>query len=243
MSLICNICSTEFVYKHTLTDHLVHKKCTSIYLDDLVKLNDFIDEQKNKIKQLMLNGNTFNMKIDIQINPININPIQNIDINYIDSSKMKDMIEKYDDSRYKYHGSSLLDEPKNMEKINMAISDYIKDMICNKEHPENHSVKYVKKNPPTFNSLTSDDSGKTINVINGLKDTCELLTDPILDKLKLKIKEFVQKYRKDDDYDLLYEDAIRELKKELNKKTVKKALSSVLKNDILNDIEMKLSLN
>jgi hypothetical protein len=247
MSFICNLCKNDFTEKKNLNKHLNDKKCKSIYLDDLVKLNDFIEEQKNKINQLMLNGNTFNMKIDIQINnninPININPIQNIDINYIDSNKMKDMIEKYDDSRYKYHGSSLLDEPKNMEKINMAISDYIKDMICNKEHPENHSVKYVKKNPPTFNSLTSDDSGKRINVINGLKDTCELLTDPILDKLKLKIKEFVQKYRKDDDYDLLYEDAIKELKKELNKKTVKKALSSVLKNDILNDIEMKLSLN
>ena len=61
-----------------------------------------------------------------------------------------------------------------------------------------------------------------------------------MNQLKLKIKEFVQKYKKDDDFDILYEDAIKELKKELNKTTVKKALSAVLKNDILNDIEMKL---
>ena len=81
-------------------------------------------------------------------------------------------------------------------------------------------------------------------MIKGLKDTCELLTDPILDQLKVKLREFIKKYKKDTEPDFdytLYENAIVELRKELNKQNVKKALSSVLKNDILNNIEMKLN--
>ena len=67
----------------------------------------------------------------------------------------------------------------------------------------------------------------------------------ILDKLKVKLKEFITKYKKDTEPDfdfVLYENAIKELKKALNKSNVKKALSSVLKNDILNNIEMKLNV-
>jgi hypothetical protein len=248
MSFICNLCNTTFVQNKNLQRHLVEKRCKSELVNDLLKLNNFLEEQKNKIKQLTISGdnnvvierdqNNINMKIEINISP---QPITKLNVSYIDQLKMKELIEAYDSSRFMYHGSSLPDEPKNSEKINIAISDYIKDIICNKEHPENHSVKYIKKDPPTFNTITEDSSGNTITVIKGLKDTCELLTDPILDKLKIKIREFVHKYKKDDDFDLLYDDAIRELRKELNKKTVKKALSSVLKNDILNNIEMKLS--
>ena len=67
----------------------------------------------------------------------------------------------------------------------------------------------------------------------------------ILDKLKVKLKEFITKYKKDTEPDfdfVLYENAIKELKKALNKSNVKKALSSVLKNDILNNIQMKLTI-
>ena len=151
------------------------------------------------------------------------------------------MIEKYDDDKaivgYK--------EKFNNDKVNLLLSDYIKDIICDSSHPENHAIKYIKKKPPTYNALVEDSDGNTVSVIKGLKDTCELLTDPILDQLKIKLKEFIIKYKKDTqpDFDyFLYENAIRELKKELNKSNVKKALSSVLKNDILNNIEMKLNV-
>ena len=80
---------------------------------------------------------------------------------------------------------------------------------------------------------------------NSLNGTCELLSDPVLDLLKKKLKEFIRKYQKDDhpDFDWeLYEKSIIELKKELNKGNVKKVLNSFLKNDILNNIEMKLSI-
>jgi hypothetical protein len=146
---------------------------------------------------------------------------------------MKTLIEQYDDST------------KNPDKLNLLLSGYIKDVICDQEHPENHAVKYTKKKPPTYNSLVEDTDGNTVSVIKGLKDTCELLSDPILNQLKAKMKEFINKYKNEGDeseFDYsLYEDAINQLRKELNKDNVKKALSSVLRNDILNNIEMKLS--
>ena len=176
------------------------------------------------------------MKIEI-----NINPITKLDIKHIETNKLKDIIEKLDDQKELTNGMDNF----NNDKINLLLSDYIKNMICDIEHPENHSVKYIKRNPPTYNTQVEDQCGKTVSVIKGLKDTCELLTDPILDQLKIKLKEFIKKYKSDKELDfdfVLYENAIIELKKELNKKNVKKALNSVLKNNILNNIEMKLIL-
>jgi hypothetical protein len=202
-------------------------------LNDLVKLNEFLLEQEQKIKQLTINGNNntitnsnndINMKIEI-----NINPITKLNINYIEPEKMKALIEQYDD--------------KNSDKLNLLLSNYIKDVICDNEHPENHAVKYTKKKPPTYNSITEDIDGNSISIIKGLKDTCELLSDPILNQLKSKMKEFIKKYKTDIDSQFdysLYEDAIMQLRNELNKDNVKKALGSVLRNDILNNIDMKL---
>ena len=64
----------------------------------------------------------------------------------------------------------------------------------------------------TYNSITEDADGNPVTVIKGLKDTCELLSDPILNQLKSKMREFINKYKNDgDDSDFdysLYEDAI-----------------------------------
>jgi hypothetical protein len=250
MTFICHICSNTFVQKINLQRHLNEKRCKSPLLTDLWKLNELLLQQQSKlkeyenliedneerIKQLTINGNNntitnsnndINMKIEIHINPIT-----KLNVSYIEPEKMKVLIESYDE------------QPKNSDKLNLLLSDYIKDVICDNDHPENHAVKYTKKKPPTYNSLIEDTNGNTVSVIKGLKDTCELLSDPILNKLKLKMKEFINKYKTDDDPNFdysLYEDAINQLRKELNKDNVKKALSSVLRNDILNNIEMKLS--
>jgi len=252
----CNICGNNFTQKGHLTRHLNEKRCKG----DLVKVNELIEQQKKLIEELAekiemnaANGivkdnsknvnignnntiNNINMKIEIQINPVT-----KLQIGHIETDKMKQMIEKYDDDKemvgYK--------EKFNNDKVNLLLSDYIKNIICDSSHPENHAVKYIKKKPPTYNALVEDSDGNTVSVIKGLKDTCELLTDPILDQLKVKLKEFIIKYKKDTEPDfdyILYENAIKELKKELNKSNVKKALSSVLKNDILNNIEMKLNV-
>lgn len=233
MSFKCYLCCYEFTQKKNLDKHLNDKKCKSSIVNNWMELNNLLRE----LDRLKTSGNIINSPITIGNNnhnnikiEININPITKLDISHIPPSEMKTIIERYDE---------------NNQKLNILLGDYIKNMICDSQHPENQAVKYITKKPPTYNSTIEDSDGKTVNVIKGLKDTCELLTDPILDQLKLKLKECLQTYKHDSnefDYSL-YEDAFKELKKELNKANVKRALSSVLKNDILQNIEMKFKLN
>lgn len=245
MKIICDFCKNEYYQKSNLTKHLKDSKCKMFNINNLVNIlnekNKIIEELKQQIVNINGNNNITNINSNNMKIEIHINPITKLDLNYIDTDKLKDLIEKFDD------GKELINsmDKFNYSQLNLLLSNYIKNMIYNSEHPENHSVKYIKKKPPTYNSIIEDNDGNTVSVIKGLKDTCELLTDPILDQLKIKLKEFIKKYKDDTepefDY-MLYENAIKELKKELNKQNVKKALSSVLKNDILNDIEMKLYL-
>lgn len=244
MSLRCNLCNTNFNTKSNLTRHL-NKDNMCV---DKKLLHDLIEEKNKLIESLRLglqtNGITNNSGVigiggdnNMYINvKIEINPITKLQVDHIETDRMKSLIEKYDDPAV----------PKNSDKLNLLLSGYIKDVMCDTDHPENHAVKYVKKKPPTYNAIIEDSEGNTVSVIKGLKDTCELLSDPILDQLKIKLTEFIKKYKPDTnpefDYSL-YEDAIRQLRKELNKANVKKALSSVLQNDILNNIQMKLNIS
>ena len=235
MLLRCNLCNNDFKKKQSLLIHLNDKRCKSHLLDNLYQLHELIENLKitsnsQTISQSIVGGdhNTYiNVKIEI-------NPITKLDISHIEPEKMKMLIEKYDDDA----------TSKSPEKLNLLLTDYIKDVICDNEHPENHAVKYTKKKPPTYNCFIEDTEGNTVSVIKGLKDTCEVLSDPMLNTLKTKLKDFLQKYKEDEEFDYsLYEDAIKQLKKELNKGVVKKALSSVLQNDILNNIQMKLNIS
>ena len=234
MSFTCHLCDNIFKKKQSLQVHLNERRCKSELLDNLLKLNQLIETLKLEGNAKTINNSIIGGDHNTYINvKIEINPITKLQISHLEPDKMKMLIEKYDD-----------DTPKNPDKLNLLLSGYIKDVMCDSQHPENHAVKYIKKKPPTYNCLVEDDSGNTVTVIKGLKDTCELLSDPMLNTLKVKLKEFLKKYKGDnDDFDYsLYEDAIAQLRKELNKDTVKKALSSVLQNDILNDIQMKLHI-
>lgn len=247
-SFICKLCSNSFSTKSNYNRH-INKEEICLTKKELY---EFIDKKDKLIYQLQnstvnsINSNNGLVGIGGENNTyinvkIEINPITKLQIDHIETDKIKHMIEKIDNDKEISKGM----EKFNNDKVNLLLSDYIKDMICDIKHPENHIVKYIKKKPPTYNSLIEDSDGNTVSVIKSLKDTCELLTDPILDQLKIKLKEFIIKYKKDTEPDFdygLYENAIRELKKELNKQNVKKALSSVLKNDILNNIQMKLSI-
>lgn len=230
MSYICKLCNKTFSEKRSQERHLNEKRCKSPLLDNWYKLHEYIDCLERKSR-----GETYNTHlIDennryININ-IEINPITKLDTSYILPTDMIKLVKKYDD---------------NAEYLNLLLIDYINKVICNKEHPENHAVKYVKIKPPRYDCCIEDEYGNTISVINGLKDTCELLSDPILNTLRIKLREFITKYKPDDttefDYSL-YEDAIQQLKVEFNKDTVKKALHSILKYNILDNIQMKLNI-
>ena len=248
MSFLCNICSCIFTQKIGLQRHLDNKRCKIDYCE----LNELIETLKkspseplvinnenqieNKIENQIINNHIINENITNTVNiNIVINPITKLNTKHITTDRLKLLILKYDDM-----------SKKTPEKLNLLLSGYIKDVICDSEHPENHAIKYTKVRPPTYSCKVEDTNGNTINVIKGLKDTCELVTDPILLTLKRKIKQFLIKYAKDDkdDFDYgLYDTAIEQLRKEFNNDNVKKALSCVLQNDILNNIKMKFNYN
>lgn len=229
MSHICRFCNTNYSRKESLLRHLKDNCCS-------VGKNMTLIDFHNKIEEFFKNGiviNGNNNKIDINCNNtfninIQIQPITKLSLEHITPDKMKEVIETYDTDK---------------TKLNFLLTEYLNGVLCDQDYPENHSIKYIKRYPPTFNSIIEDSDGNIITTIKGLKDTCELLTDPVLDVLKTKLKECIKKYKKDNDsnYDYsLYEDAIKEIRNELKKNNIKKVLSNFLKNDLINNIEMKL---
>jgi hypothetical protein len=232
---ICSFCNFNFKRKDNLLKHLKENRCEIGRKMTLLDMHERISSLQNKVNGLSISGNenetNINSKNHIHntINiAININPVTKLNLDYIDPEKMKRLIEECSPDH---------------TKMRLLLSGYLQEIFCNKEHPENHSVKYIKKYPPTFNSKIQDSNGKTIDVIKGLKDTCDILTDPVLDVLKIKLNECIKKYKKNDffDYDM-YEETIRTIKEELQKPAIKAFLSSFLQNDILNNIEMKLNI-
>ena len=238
----CLICNAEFTLKTNLTQHLSNNRCKKIICKNIHDQLEELKELKLKLKNDKIVNNTVNNgnvidtvngnvihnnNVNIKIE-FNINSANKLDTSYITPEYMKALIEEYD---------------LKPDKVNLLLGGYVKDLICDPEHPENHVTKYLRRKPSTFSSVIEDREGNKISVIKGLKDTCELLSDPILDTLKVKLKEFLKKYRKNDAFNyIIYEETIQELRNELNKANVKKALSTVLQNDILNNIEMKLTL-
>ena len=135
MILKCNLCQNEFKQKQSLRMHLNEKRCKSTLLNNWLELNEYIESlKKNQIHNQQINNAIVGGENNTYINvKIEINPITKLDLSHIEPDKMKSLIEKYDDN-------------KSPDKLNLLLSDYIKDVICNKDHPENHSIKYVKKN-------------------------------------------------------------------------------------------------
>ena len=225
MEYICNFCNQSFKQNSNLTRHL--NRCKVYPTLSILDINDKIDHYRTKGSNILINGNGNNNVNNINVENINvnidINSINKLVTNNIEPEKMKEFIENY-----------------SYAKLNLFLSDYIKEIICNKNIPQNHSVKYISKNPPRFNSVIENTSGVKINVIKNLKDSCELLSEPVLVSLKRKLNECLRKYKNDIDFKEEFDYEIKEISKELNKLSVKKALGSVLQNEILTDIQMKL---
>ena len=234
MTFICRFCNINYTRKESLTRHLKDNRCIVAKKMSLLDFHNKLEELEKAIiitgnnNQTAINShNTNNINVNVAIQ---IQPITKLSLEHITSDKMKEVIEGYDG---------------DPSKFNYLFTNYLNNVLCDSKHPENHSIKYVKKYPPTFTTTLEDSDGNIISVIKGLKDTCELLGDPVLDVLKIKLKECVNKYKKEDDPEYnynLYEDTIKELRKELKKDNIKNVLGNFLKNDLINNIEMKLSV-
>lgn len=237
MAFTCNLCNKTFALKHHLQRHLDDKRCNGDILDNYSKLNEILEENKQlkelleenkqlKEQMIIVNGNnnnsTNNKTNNVTIN-VTINPITKLNTSYLKHELMQEIVDVFD---------------VNPERINLLLSDYISQIIHNKEHPENHAVKYVSKRPPLFNTQI-EKNGETVGITKNIKETCALIVQPIQDILAKKLRRFDKKYQEDDDY---CEKLVRELKNEMNSSNVKNALKSVLTNEIINDLEMKLGL-
>lgn len=222
---ICKFCNTNYSRKDNLIRHLKGNSCSVAKTMTHLDFHNRIEESE-KIA-IVGNNNTINNNVwNINI-AINIQPISKLSLDHITEDKMKKIIDVFDHTP---------------EKLNYLLTNYLNIVLCDKDHPENHSVKYVKKYPPVFNSVVEDKDGNVITVIKSLNDTCELLTDPILDILKMKLKECTKRCKQQDLCDDEFDDVIKELRKELKKDNIKKVLNNFLKNDLINNIEMKLSI-
>lgn len=235
MKFKCFICSISFTNKQNLTRHLKEKRCKG----DLLKANELLSKLYNTNQETLpirhghdidIIGDHNDIDNSVHINiQININPITKLNLDHIEPSAMRTLIEEYD---------------KDSSKLNLLLSDYMKNILCDHTHSENQSVKYIKKKPPTFNSIFEDSCGNITQVIKGLSDRYELLSDPMLNTLRTKLRECLKHAKKDQAFDFdLYDNTFKTIREELNKDSVKKALKSVLQNDILNDIRMKFHID
>lgn len=227
----CDFCMKSFARKDSFKRHLSTNSCTNVPSSNQLEWYKYI---KKNYPQNKNTGPTLNLTINIQ--PLNVFTLKDTDNDLI-----YEFIQNYD---------------QKGKKINNGKRDAIISYF-NKTLPDKNLIKYISKRPLQYQiAEKQDENGDVINSIRGLKDSVNILTDPILKALKSKILNFENKLRKENDkavingtedelkYDYpLVEDTIIEIKKELDRDVVQKTLKQFLRNDVLNDINMKLNIH
>ena len=183
--------------------------------------------KKNKNSSSVNNIQIDNININFQIN---VNSINNINIKHIDETQMFSLIADYD---------------RDGSRINDLLANYMAKLLCDRKYPENHCVKYLRKNPPTFSSKIVDKLGNQMQYTGGLVSTYGVLTDPILNILRTQVrkcKNYVYNEEQDLDENGIYEDTFDNILTYLNNnENIKKALSMFLKDHILGNDNMKIT--
>jgi len=254
MNNICIFCNKNYNNKYTLERHLSNT-CKPITFNNNLELYNFIQTHSIKainnykectVNNVTNNNNTVNIKIELQ-------PITDLNKMLNESeTAIYNLIERYDEIKQNKNDQ----EFKNVKDVKFLLSDYLKTNLCDKSKQENHCIKYITKDPPSYHIVEKKDiDGNIITIIRGLKDSINLLSDPVLNALKKTLIKFERTLKKDSidavkngteselkyDYEL-YDITIKALKNELNKKNVQAALKQFLKHDILNDINMKMTI-
>lgn len=249
---ICIFCNKNYNNKYTLERHLI-TTCKLIIFNNNLELYNFIQTHTvkavNNYKECTINNITNTVNIKIELHPVS-------DLNKIlngNDISVYNLIERYDIIKQNKNDEDF----KNIKDVKFLLSDYLKTNLCDKSKQENHCIKYISKDPPSYHIAEKKDlDGKIITVIRGLKDSVDLLSDPVLNALKKELTKFEKTLKKENieavknsteselkyDYEL-YDITIKALKNELNKNNVQAALKQFLKHDILNDINMKMILD
>lgn len=147
------------------------------------------------------------------------NPILELNTSYISVNEMIELVDKYDDDL-------------SFSNLKFLLLKYINNILCNKEYEENYAIKYIRKKPSMYSIFYAEN---TI-FIKDLKNTCEILCNPILYLLLDKFNEFLYFISLDPLYDLsLYEDTIEKLRILLNRDTIMIVLKNFLKHILKNN--------
>ena len=222
MSFICNLCKYCFTQKVSLMRHLKEKRCKTGLLYDLVKLNNIL----NLVNTDILDINN-NKKIETinELNTINdLNIINDLNLDYLEINKIKEMIDIYD---------------TNKDKLNNLLSEYIKNIICNENYPENHCIKYVDKKMKIFSHYITEYGVKKY-IRDNSKQLCHIASEYFYKIIKKQLSKCLKFYKDDSEFQNLYEDTIVEFEKNLNIDNVHKALKTCLHAYILSDKKMKI---
>jgi len=180
-------------------------------------------------------------------NEDNTNIVNNIMINPINKLNLKDNIQNNKNLIIKYekHKHNCSDD-----LLQSMLSDYIKNLILNKNNPENHCIKYIKKKPPTYNiKILDENNNNPTYIIKKLHECPVILYDPICKIIKKQLKSLLYKSsnnNEDDDDDLEYtNNTVHSLANQLThhhgQKILMRSIKSVLHNNILFDKEMKFT--
>ena len=184
MSIVCYFCSKTFYKKTNLERHLLGDSCKAPTLNKL-ELHRLIEKHcMNSSLQTLNNykdctivdssNNTNNINIKIEITPISEISLKNEEALY-------EMVKKY----------STIEKIKNeqcykhVDGVKFIFSDFLKSQLCDDNYPEKHPIKYLSKNPQSYHIVEKRGiDGEIITIIRGLKDSVDILSNPVLDALQ-----------------------------------------------------------
>jgi hypothetical protein len=187
--------------------------------EQLEKSQKISNSHVNSHNNTTINSNNVNIVIQVQ-------PIGKMNLDYIKKEYLQEMFDKLNK-----------DQAGNMD---LVLKNYIRKILSNEDHPENHAVKYTKKDPPMFSTLVTEDDKET-RVVNDLVDTCELISEPLIEQMLKKIKKSWREFRQDPDFDETMDvNLLDDLRSKLKNDNVRRILKKYLKSDILENVEMKI---
>jgi hypothetical protein len=214
------------------------------------KVIDILTESENDIK----NDMNETMHLDTINNEDNTGTAGHIMINPINKLNLKDNIQNNKNLIIKYekHKHNCSDD-----LLQSMLSEYIKNLILNKNNPENHCIKYIKKKPPTYNiKILDENNNKPSCIIKKLHECPVILYEPIYKIIKKQLKSLLYKSfnnnQDDDDDDNEEDDKLEYTNKTVHslanqlahhngQKILMSSIKSVLHNNILFDKEMKFT--